>query len=368
MNNESTTPDAAYGPDRRTIRRWQRYLANERLEERVYRNLAERRTGEDREILLALATAESRHQEHWIDLLGEHAQKKRAPDLVTLSLAFLGRMFGSVFVLALAQQSETSSPYDDDEAASAEMAADERIHAEVVRALAARSRARLSGNFRAAVFGANDGLVSNLALVLGVGAAGVGNHVILLTGVSGLLAGALSMAAGEYISVRSQRELLDASTPDPESRHALADLNIDANELALVFRARGMDSPEADARAHRTIAAAKNKNAAPQLPSLDSGVDRNELGTGLGASLSSFAFFSSGALIPILPYIFGMSGLPAVFLSAGLVGIALLFTGGTVGLLSGTAPGPRALRQLAVGFGAAAVTYALGLLFGVSAG
>lgn len=366
MTNDTTRPSQEPpAPDRRTIRRWQRYLANERLEERVYRDLAERRTGEDRDILLSLATAEARHQQHWTDLLGEHAQKRRAPDLVTYALAFFGRIFGSVFILALAQQSETSSPYEDDEAASAEMAADERIHAEVVRALAARSRARLSGNFRAAVFGANDGLVSNLALVLGVGAAGVSNTIILLTGVSGLLAGALSMGAGEYISVRSQRELLDASTPDPESRHALADLNIDANELALVYRARGMDADEAEVQAHRTIAAAKNRKA-PQLPSLDAGVDRDELGTGLGAALSSFCFFSSGALIPILPYIFGMTGLPAVILAAGLVGIALLFTGGTVGLLSGTAPGPRALRQLAVGFGAAAVTYGLGLLFGIS--
>ena len=92
-----------------------------------------------------------------------------------------------------------------------------------------------------------------------------------------------------------------------------------------------------------------------------------ELGTGLGASVSSFCFFSSGALIPILPYIFGMSGLAAVFLSAGLVGIALLITGGIVGLLSGKSPGPRALRQLGIGFGAAAVTYALGLLFGGTA-
>ncbi|WP_309133122.1 VIT1/CCC1 transporter family protein [Brevibacterium sp.] len=359
--------DEAPAPDRKTIRRWQRYLANERLEERVYRDLAERRSGEDREILLELAAAESRHQQHWIDLLGDHAQKKRTPDLVTLSLAFLGRLFGSVFILALAQQSETSSPYQDDDAASAEMAADERIHAEVVRALAARSRARLSGNFRAAVFGANDGLVSNLALVLGVGAAGVPNTVILLTGISGLLAGALSMGAGEYISVRSQRELLDASTPDPESRHALADLNIDANELALVFRARGEDPTAAAAHAHRIIAAAKSQHA-PHLPVLDVGVDRDELGTGLGAALSSFCFFSSGALIPILPYLFGMEGIPAVLLSAGLVGIALLFTGSTVGLLSGTAPWPRALRQLAVGFGAAAITYALGLLFGVSTG
>ncbi|WP_249203794.1 MULTISPECIES: VIT1/CCC1 transporter family protein [unclassified Brevibacterium] len=364
--NESVGGAQPASPDRRTIRRWQRYLANERLEERVYRDLAERRSGEDREILLALATAESRHQEHWISLLGEHADKRRSADLVTRCLAFLGRMFGSVFVLALAQQSETSSPYEDDEAASAEMAADERIHAEVVRALAARSRARLSGNFRAAVFGANDGLVSNLALVLGVGAAGVSNSVILLTGVSGLLAGALSMGAGEYISVRSQRELLEASTPDPESRHALADLNIDANELALVFRARGMEPRDAEARANRTIAAAKNRKA-PRLPALDPGVDRDELGTGLGASVSSFCFFSSGALIPILPYIFGMSGLAAVFLSAGLVGIALLITGGIVGLLSGKSPGPRALRQLGIGFGAAAVTYALGLLFGGTA-
>src|SRR5699024_4780741 len=197
--NESVGGAQPASPDRRTIRRWQRYLANERLEERVYRDLAERRSGEDREILLALATAESRHQEHWISLLGEHADKRRSADLVTRCLAFLGRMFGSVFVLALAQQSETSSPYDDDAAAST-----------------ARSRARLSGNSRAALFGADAGLVSTLALVLGVGAAGVSSSVILLTGVSGLLAGALSMGAGEYISVRSQRELLEASPPDPE--------------------------------------------------------------------------------------------------------------------------------------------------------
>ena len=88
------------------------------------------------------------------------------------------------------------------------MAADERIHGEVLRGLAARGRVRLSGTFRAAVFGANDGLVSNLALVLGIGATGVDVRTILFTGLAGLLAGALSMGAGEYVSVRSQRELL----------------------------------------------------------------------------------------------------------------------------------------------------------------
>src|SRR5699024_3250637 len=147
---------------------------------------------------------------------------------------------------------------------------------------------------RAAVFGTNDGLVSNLALVLGVGAAGVTNSDILLTSAFGRLAGTLSIGAGEYIFVRAKRQLVEASTAHPESRHALADLNIDANELALVFRARGMDPRDAEARANRTIAAAKNRKA-PRLPALDPGVDRDELGTGLGASVSSFCFFSSGA-------------------------------------------------------------------------
>ena len=116
-------------------------------------------------------------------------------------------------MLALAQRAEARSGYEGDADATDAMVADERIHGEVVSALAARGRQRLSGTFRAAVFGVNDGLVSNLALVLGVSAAGLPQHVVLLTGVAGLLAGALSMGAGEYVSVRSQRELLDATTP-----------------------------------------------------------------------------------------------------------------------------------------------------------
>ena len=118
-----------------------------------------------------------------------------------------------MFVLALAQRAEARSTYEADVDATPTMAADERIHEEVVRALATRGRNRLSGSFRAAVFGANDGLVSNLALVLGVSASGVSTQTVLVTGLAGLLAGALSMGAGEYVSVRSQRELLDASSP-----------------------------------------------------------------------------------------------------------------------------------------------------------
>ena len=101
-----TVSDILSGPDRALVRRWQKHLANERLEERLYRTLADRREGEEAEILTALADAESRHQEHWIMLLGDYAQTRQRPSFGTLVLAFLGRIFGSVFVLALAQQSE----------------------------------------------------------------------------------------------------------------------------------------------------------------------------------------------------------------------------------------------------------------------
>src|SRR5690554_2521212 len=137
------------------------------------------------------------------------------------------------------------------------MAADEQIHEEVVRGLAARGRARLSGTFRAAVFGANDGLVSNLALVMGVGATGVAPQFVLFSGIAGLLAGALSMGAGEFVSVRSQRELLDATEPSDFADDVLPDLNLDANELALVYRRRGVAPDEALERARAVLATAQ---------------------------------------------------------------------------------------------------------------
>jgi VIT1/CCC1 family predicted Fe2+/Mn2+ transporter len=267
-----------------------------------------------------------------------------------------------VFVLALAQRAEARSPYEDDIDATAAMAADERIHEEVVRGLATRGRNRLSGTFRAAVFGANDGLVSNLALVLGIGATGVSTPIILATGLAGLLAGALSMGAGEFVSVRSQRELLAASNPNPETRTALPHLDVDANELSLVYRARGMS--DADAREH-AAEVMRDLTVDHSAPAPDR---HEEIGSALGAAVSSFLFFASGAIIPVIPYLFGLEGLTAVVVSSVLVGLALLGTGAVVGLLSGGPPLRRALRQLAIGLAAAGATYLLGLAFGVSAG
>ena len=249
MSGSGTAP-----PRPADIRRWQGYLADERAEASVYRRLADRRTGEEREILLALAEAEGRHEAHWENLLGPDVARARRASLRTRMLAFLASHFGSVFVLALAQRAEARSPYESDSDATSAMAADERIHGEVVRGLAARGRSRLSGTFRAAVFGANDGLVSNLALILGIGASGASNHAVLVAGLAGLLAGALSMGAGEYVSVRSQRELLEASAPDPRAESAVPDLDVNANELTLVYRARGMEPELAAARAAEVIA------------------------------------------------------------------------------------------------------------------
>ena len=414
----ASDPGAAH-PSGRTptgadLRRWRRYLADEHAEAQIYRDLARRRTGEEREILLAIAEAEGRHAEHWERLLGPGARP--APrTLRSRTLGWFARRFGSVFTLALVQRAESRSDYEADDDATAAMAADERIHEEIVRSLATRGRTSMSGNFRAAVFGANDGLVSNLALILGIGASGASASTVLLTGIAGLLAGALSMGAGEFVSVRSQRELAEASKPSPHARRVLPHLDVDRNELALVYRARGMDPQAADERARRTlalVARADREEGAHEADAVaPSGVevapageapyaaahatahaaahaarpgqptdadhdaaahpepeaDAHELlGSAWGAASSSFCFFATGALLPVLPYIVGLEGLTAVVASAVIVGLALLGTGATVGVLSGAAPGRRALRQIAIGYGAAAATYLLGLAFGTT--
>ncbi|MEZ7714939.1 VIT1/CCC1 transporter family protein [Micrococcus luteus] len=371
----TATPAARPEPTREQVRRWRRYLADEIAEGQIYRDIAARKDGVERDILLGLAEAERRHEQHWRALLGEHAENPPRPSLHRILLRWLARIFGSVFVLALAQRAESDTPYAEDQDAPEGMVADEAIHEEVVRGLAARGREQLAGNFRAAVFGMNDGLVSNLALVMGIGATGVAPSVVLFTGVAGLLAGALSMAAGEYVSVRSQRELLEASSPTQITLEAAQHLDLDHNELTLVYLARGMTPEDAEHRALERLGYL-TCDCNPQFSARPDGsqgpVDHSdsfaEIGSAWSASLSSFAFFASGALIPILPYIFGMSGLWALGLAAAMVGVALLFTGGVVGLLSGSSPLARGLRQLAIGYGAAAVTYVLGLLFGANVG
>ena len=361
MTDQPTSPRQASEVDKR---RWRRYLADERVEARVYRELARHRHGEEQEILLALAEAEGRHAAHWEELLGDQARDPGRASLRSRSLAVLATMFGSVFVLALAQRAEARSFYDVDTDATPTMAADERIHEEVVRGLAARGRTRLSGTFRAAVFGANDGLVSNLALVIGVAAAGVPSSTVLLTGLAGLFAGALSMGAGEFISVRSQRELLAASAIGEAAEHALPHLGR-VDELSLVYRARGMSAQEAEAHAEQVLADIAELGGESTAFRRDQPDDEHvAVGTDVGAATSSFTFFASGALIPVLPWLVGLSGTTALAVAVAAVGVGLFLVGGAVGLISGGPPVRRAMRQLAIGMGAAAVTYGLGAALG----
>ncbi len=355
-------------PTPQEIKRWNRYLADEIAEGDLYRKLAEKKTGEDKAILEGLAAAEERHAEHWRTLLGPHVAKRR-PSLRRLLMRIMASVFGSVFVLALAQRAEGDSPYARESAATPQMAADEMIHEEIVRGLATRGRNALSSNFRAAVFGMNDGLVSNLALVLGIGATGVSSGVVLFTGFAGLLAGALSMGAGEYISVRSQIELLGASKPTQVTLKAAPDLSLDSNELELVYRARGMSREDAHHRAMERLGFldCDCDRSLSHRPEEKPDEEESELvGTSMGVAISSFIFFASGAFVPIIPYLFGATGLTGVVASAVLVAFSLLLTGGIGGVLSGQAPLKPGLRQMLIGLGAASVTYLIGTLFGAN--
>lgn len=373
-------------PTKAQINRWRKYLANERAEAAVYRELAGKKSGEEREILLQLADSESRHEQYWREKLGDYVGMPQRPDFNTRAMGWMAKHFGSVFTLALMQSAEARTPYIDDADASEQIAADERVHSEVVRGLATRGREKMSGNFRAAVFGANDGLVSNLALVVGVMGSGMDAKLILLTGISGLLAGALSMAAGEYVSVKSQAELLEASSPQESAGELVQALDMDANELALVYRARGLSQEEADAKARdvfiqlraadhdatsgvnimnvEPVGAAPSAHSAALSPASDEPGGHEVIGEAWSAALSSFCFFATGALIPIVPFIFGMEARLGAVVAIVLVSLALMFTGGIVGILSGKPPFVRAMRQLAIGLGAAGVTYLLGMIVG----
>jgi vacuolar iron transporter family protein len=345
---------------RRSGGRYRRRLAQEQQAAAVYRALAAKRTGEDRDILLALARAEERHAAHWAAKLHPAQRPGPEPGRRSRLLGWLARRLGSLVVLGLVQRAEAAGRYEADAEATAAMAADERVHALVVAGLAQQQRARASGWFRAAVFGANDGLVSNFSLVAGMAGAGSSSTVILLAGLAGLLAGALSMAAGEYISVRSQRELLAAAASelDPATLAALREQ--EAGELALVFRARGSPPAQAEQQAAALLGDDDAETAATET-------GEDVVGSAGAAAGSSFVAFASGAVIPILPF-FVASGRTAIVTAAVLVGTALFATGATVGVLTGGPLVRRGLRQLAIGAAAALVTYGLGRVFGATLG
>ena len=218
------------------------------------------------------------------------------------------------------------------------------------------------GNLRAAVFGVNDGLVSNASLILGVAGAAAGNSIILLSGVAGLLAGAFSMAAGEYVSVRSQREMFEHQIG--LERDELAQYpEEEAEELALIYAARGLAREDAIKLAKAIIA--DPTQALDTLAREELGLNPEELGSPWGAAIFSFLSFAAGALVPLLPFLV-VTGDRALLLSVVITGIALFCVGAVISLFTGRNAVRDGLRMLAIGAAAGALTYGIGSLLGVS--
>lgn len=231
-----------------------------------------------------------------------------------------------------------------------------------VEDVGARHRTGGSGNLRAMVFGVNDGLVSNASLILGVAGAAAEPGIILLSGVAGLLAGAFSMAAGEYISVRSQREVYEYQIG--LERDELAKYpQEEAAELALIYTARGI--PEADARKLAEKLIADPKVALDTLARDELGLNPNELGSPIGAAVFSFISFAVGAIIPLAPFLF-MVGTPALLLAVGLAAGSLFGVGAALSLFTGKNALLSGLRMLLIGSVAGAATYGIGYLLGVT--
>jgi VIT1/CCC1 family predicted Fe2+/Mn2+ transporter len=217
------------------------------------------------------------------------------------------------------------------------------------------------GNLRAAVFGVNDGLVSNASLILGVAGATVDPHVIVLSGVAGMAAGAFAMAAGEYVSVRSQRELYEyqiALERDELKQYPEAE----AQELALIYAAKGLPAKEADRLAQQLVA--EPEHALDTLAREELGLNPAELGSPMGAAVSSFLSFASGAVLPLLPFLFGV-GARALPISIALTACALFCVGATLSLFTGRSAWFSGIRMLCLGAVAGGVTFALGRLLGV---
>lgn len=335
------------------------------------------------EVYRRLAAVEESHAEYWRKQLTKVGA--RVPGLKsgfrTRALAFLARRFGPAFVLPVINTLEQSNSgvYDrQPEAVAGGLPQAERSHARLLSAIAGpgsglegsaiarlegRHRAMGGNALRAAVLGANDGLVSNLSLVMGVAGAEATGASILLTGLAGLVAGACSMAMGEWLSVNSSRELYQKQIAT-EAMELEEVPEEEKEELFLIYQAKGLPEEEARALADRLLS--DKSTALDTLVREELGVDPNELGgSAWDAAAVSFLLFAFGAIFPVAPY-FMLSGNAALLASLGLSGLALAAIGAGTSLFTGRGAVFSGFRQLAIGFAAAAVTFDIGHLVGVS--
>jgi VIT1/CCC1 family predicted Fe2+/Mn2+ transporter len=328
---------------------------------------------------------ERAHAEFWQKRLDRSTgqQTRLTPSLRARSLSWLARRFGPSVVLPAmaATEARGSSQYDTQPDAVAQgMPQDERAHARIIHAASSTPRgltgpalARLEGRhratagnaLRAAVLGANDGLVSNLSLVMGIAGANPDGRTILLTGLAGLIAGALSMAMGEWLSVASSRELYEKQIAT-EAEELKRSPEEEMEELVLIYRAKGLSEAEARSLAGRLLG--QQEIALDTLVREEIGIDPNKLGgSAWAAAFTSLGLFATGAIFPVIPYVF-LGGASAMIWSLVLSGLALAAVGAGTSLFTGRSMLFSATRQLAIGFAAALVTYGLGRLAGSALG
>lgn len=232
-----------------------------------------------------------------------------------------------------------------------------------VQQIGLRHRGLSGGNLRAAVFGVNDGLVSNTSLIMGVAGAGASGEFILMGGVAGLLAGALSMAAGEYVSVRSQREMYEYQIG--LERDELAEYpEEEAEELALIYAARGLSIERARELSQQMMA--NPTQALQTLAREELGLNPDDLGSPWGAAIFSFVSFSFGALLPLIPFLGRVDGAAALGITIAISAGALFAVGMAISLFTGRSAWRSAVRMVAIGVGAGAATWLIGRLLGVA--
>lgn len=366
----------------------QRYRANLQGEidgAAVYNALAEsEQNPELAEVFRRLAAVEQAHASFWRKRLDASGGTiARSPTFRARILSWLARRFGPSFVLPtlVAGEARDSSAYDNQpDARAAGLSADEHSHARVLEAAAGkrgglpgpfiatlegRHRAGSGNALRAAVLGANDGLVSNLSLVMGVAGAAAADKTLLLTGLAGLVAGACSMAMGEWLSVTSSRELYEKQIAT-EAAELMEVPEEEKEELILIYRAKGIEESQAGALAERLLA---NKDTAlDTLAREELGIDPQELGgSPWEAATTSFLLFAVGAIFPVIPF-FVLHGTTAVIASLLLSGVALALIGAGTSLFTGRSALFSGIRQLLIGYAAAGVTYGLGMVAGATLG
>jgi VIT1/CCC1 family predicted Fe2+/Mn2+ transporter len=351
----------------------------------LYRTMAEVTTqAQLAEIYRRLATVEEAHARLWEQQLQQAGQPvpARRPSWRARTLCWLARRLGASWVLptvATLEQADQHMYDSQPEARQTTLPADERSHARLLRAitgaspvgLEGRMLARLEGRhravggnaLRAAVLGANDGLVSNLSLVMGVAGAELSGQGILVTGLAGLLAGACSMAMGEWVSVQSARELSERQLAIEADEIAAAPQE-EQQELALIYEAKGLTPDEAGKVAAELMT--DRSKALGTLAQEELGLDPEELGgSPWVAAGTSFVLFAIGAILPVAPFLV-LTGVSAVVASLGVSAAALFVIGAAITLFTGRNAFYAGFRQLLFGLAAAGLTYGIGRVIGVS--